>query len=124
MSRTINKILIVDDEDDICYLLKNILQRQTEASIHIATSVSEAKGKLNENIYDLTFFDMQLGDGLGIDLINLISESKDQNPYVAVISAYTSSSDLQLIDKLNVDEFIPKPLSREKIIQCYLAATA
>ncbi|WP_066757217.1 response regulator [Crocinitomix algicola] len=118
----VKNILIVDDEEDICYLLKSILKRQTDAKIDIANSCKTGEHLLSKQSYDLAFLDMQLGDGTGADLIHFIKNESNQNPFIAVISAHTTSADIQKVKDLSVHEFIQKPLSREKIINCYLAA--
>lgn len=120
--KEIKNILIVDDEEDICYLVKNILKRKTTAKIDISTTVNEAKKKLATSDYDLAFLDMRLNDGTGADVIEFIHSEIENPPFIAVISAYTSSEDQKLLNKLKINEFISKPLSREKIINCYLAA--
>ncbi|MFD1551130.1 hypothetical protein DNU06_03970 [Putridiphycobacter roseus] len=123
-NKEIKKIIIVDDEVDICYLIKSILKRKFAAKIDICNSVEEALDKLKVAQYDLAFFDMRLNDGTGEELISQVHEEGEPKPYIAVISAYTSPSDMSHLNDLKIDEFIPKPLSSEKIINCYLAATA
>lgn len=120
----LQNILIVDDERDICLLVRSILKRKTAAKIDLAYSVSEGKEKLHEVNYDLVFFDVRLRDGSGIELVEEVRSNRETPPYIAMISAYTSKVDLEVMDDLNVNEFIPKPLSSEKIINCYLAASA
>lgn len=120
----LQNILIVDDERDICLLVRSILKRKTAAKIDLAYSVSEGKEKLREVNYDLVFFDVRLRDGSGIELVEEVRSNRETPPYIAMISAYTSKVDLEVMDDLNVNEFIPKPLSSEKIINCYLAASA
>lgn len=122
MKKVIENIIVVDDEQDICFLVKSILKRQTDAQIDICHSVSEAIKMLSESSYDLAFFDMRLNDGTGEDLIEFVKEKSIIKPYIAVISAYTSANDMDSLKKLEINEFIPKPLSREKIINCYHAA--
>jgi two-component SAPR family response regulator len=124
LSNEINNILIVDDEVDICYLIKSVLKRNTVATIDLCNSVSKAMEKLEENDYDLAFFDMRLNDGTGEDLINHIHAKDDkQLPYIALISAYTSQADLDYFSTLKIDQFIAKPLSSKEIINCYLSAS-
>lgn len=122
--RDLEHILIVDDEQDICLLVKSILKRNSEAKIDVAYSTREAKEKLQKNNYDLVFFDLRLQDGTGIDLIKFTQATIEKLPYIAVISAYTSSVDVNELEELKINEFIPKPLSSKKIINCFLAASA
>ncbi|MEO9531080.1 MAG: response regulator [Crocinitomicaceae bacterium] len=122
MKKEIKNILIVDDEEDICFLVKSILKRKSSARIDICTSVKDAIEKLSSEDYDLAFFDMRLNDGTGSDLIDFVHSKLDTNPYIAVISAYTSDADMEKLRELKINQFIPKPLSREKIIGCYVDA--
>lgn len=122
--KDLRHILIVDDEQDICFLVRNILKRKTTASIDVAYSVSDAKKKLSTGKYDLAFFDLRLQDGTGVDLVKFTQAEIKNLPYIAVISAYTSTIDVSELEDLQINEFIPKPLSSEKIINCFLAASA
>jgi len=123
-NKEIDHILIVDDEKDICLLVRNILKRKTNATIDVAYSVSEGKKKLQEKPYDLAFFDVRLSDGSGIDLVKFVQTNVDNLPYIAMISAYTSKIDLDDLEQLKINQFIPKPLSSQKIINCLLQASA
>lgn len=122
--KDLENILIVDDEQDICLLVKSILRRNSEAIIDVSYSVSDAKQKLEKNSYDLAFFDLRLQDGSGVELIKYLKSKFTTIPYIVVISAYTSSVDMESLNELNINEFIPKPLTSNKIINCFLAATA
>ncbi|XOV67831.1 MAG: response regulator [Fluviicola sp.] len=117
-------ILIVDDEQDICLLIRNILKRKSSAQIDVAHSVTDAKQKLKGKAYDLTFFDLRLADGTGVDLLKFAEEERIHIPYKVVISAYTSSIDRSQFEQLKINDFIPKPLSSEKILDCYVAASS
>jgi two-component SAPR family response regulator len=123
INRKINNILIVDDEKDICYLVKSILRKETDAHIDICTSVKGALLKLKDQQYDLTFFDIRLNDGSGKDLAKFVANEVNYTPYIAFISAYTSYEDQQDLRSLNYDKFIEKPLSREKILNCLQEAS-
>lgn len=124
MKRDIERILIVDDEEDICFLLKSILKRHSDAKIDVCNSVFTGKEKLKNNTYDLVFFDMRLNDGTGEELILAANGIKKENrPYIAVISAYSSELDMERLSRLNINEFVPKPLSTSKIVSCYQSAS-
>jgi len=122
---SIEHILIVDDEEDICFLLKNILKRESNAKIDICHSVSCARSKLDSEInYDLAFIDMRLNDGTGEEIVEFAQNAVKKQPYIVIISAYSSVIDMERIDRLEINEFIAKPLTTQKIISCYHAASA
>lgn len=110
------KILIVDDEEDICFLLKSILRRNfLDITIDIAHSVTRGIELINKQKYDAYLFDLRLDDGTGFDLI---AETKLQypNPEIVVISAYSSAEDMRRLQNHGVFKFVQKPISKEKLI--------
>ena len=115
----------MDDEEDICFLLKSILKRNSDAKIDICNSVSCAKEKITSSSkYDLAFIDMRLNDGTGDEVVEFVRNSTTEQPYIAIISAYSSEIDKEHLNSLEINEFIPKPLTTQKIINCYYAASA
>ena len=124
MKKNIEHILIVDDEVDICFLLKSILKRKSDAKIDICNSVSCALEKLETGNYDLAFFDMRLNDGTGEELVEFVNQRVTDKPYVVIISAYSSEIDMERLSRLKINKFIPKPLTTEKIVSCFYAASA
>ena len=71
------KILIVDDNEQITSLLKEILEMKGYDSV-IASNASEALQIYNDNQFDTVITDMQLDkDNNGIDLIKKMKEIKE-----------------------------------------------
>ena len=67
-------VLVVDDEETICYALKKFL---TDSGFHVSVAydVLEAKELINDRIFDVAVVDRMLPDGQnGIDLIKLLRE--------------------------------------------------
>ncbi|MDH7464284.1 response regulator [Chitinophagaceae bacterium 26-R-25] len=60
------KVLIVDDEEDLCMLLKNYLTRKN-FEVFIAHTLKEGLLVLNEIRPDILFLDNNLPDGTGWD---------------------------------------------------------
>jgi two-component SAPR family response regulator len=60
------KVLIVDDEEDLCMLLKNYLTRKN-FEVFIAHTLNEGLSALNEIRPDILFLDNNLPDGTGWD---------------------------------------------------------
>jgi len=106
--------LIVDDETDICFLLKDILQRKFESSS--VTSLAEAKLYLQLNEPSIIFLDNKLSDGLGIDHIHSF---KEQYPHtkIVMITAYDNFSEKEMAFKEGADYFINKPFSIKTIME-------
>ncbi|HLK29926.1 MAG TPA: response regulator [Puia sp.] len=107
------EILIVDDEMDICYLLKGIL-RQKNIDSTFANTLSEAQKAIDKEPPSLLILDNRLPDGMGVDFIPYV---KENHPSVKIlmVSAFDSTIDKNLAYKQGADLFIGKPLNREVI---------
>lgn len=109
--------LIIDDEVDICYLLKGILKLRNIRAAYV-TSLSDADQALLSypTAPPLIFLDNHLADGLGIEYIRRI---KDRSPetIVVMITAHDTASDRQKAFEEGVDFFIGKPFTRDAILQ-------
>lgn len=109
------RALIIDDEIDICYLLKSIL-RQKSIQADYVTSLTDAKILLQDIDPPLIFLDNHLSDGLGI---NYIRQLKKEHPSskVIMITAHDTSTDRDRAYDEGVDFFISKPFTREIILK-------
>lgn len=107
--------LIIDDEVDICYLLKGILRQRNIQADHV-TSLAAADNFLKETDPPVIFLDNHLSDGLGIDYVRRL---KDSHPLtkVIMITAHDTAHDRERAFSEGVDFFISKPFSREVILR-------
>lgn len=106
-----NKILVVDDEIEICLLVTRYLKKMGfEASY--ALSISEALVKISMVSYDLLFIDLNLADGSGYDLINTLQKSNVSSKIVT-ISAYDSERQKAL--QKGAALFMAKPFTKKSI---------
>ena len=101
------KILIIDDEVDLCLLMKSYFLRKNY-DVYIAYTLSEGMRRLGEVEPDFLFIDYNLPDGLGWDKL---PEMYQKHPLIHfhLISAFrpTMPSDLDG-SKLTIWE---KPIS-------------
>ncbi len=110
------RALIIDDEVDICYLLKSVL-RFNNIEADYVTSLAEAQKALQESVSPpFIFLDNHLSDGLGIDYIRQI---KEQHPAskIIMITAHDTASDREKAYQEGVDFFIGKPFTKDTILQ-------
>lgn len=111
-----HRILIIDDETDICYLLSNIL-KQMDMHTFFASSLSEAESLIGESgEFTYIFLDNHLPDGLGV---NYIREIKKKCPSckVIMITAHDNMADREKASFEGADYFIGKPFSRDLILK-------
>ncbi len=109
------RALIIDDETDICYLLKGILSlKNYEATF--ATTLAEGENYLKQHDPAVIFLDNHLPDGYGIDTIRHFKEDYPSSKIV-MITAHDTSSDREKAYKEGVDFFIGKPFTRDTIFK-------
>lgn len=109
------KALIVDDEVDICYLLKAILRHRNIQADYV-TSLGEADEYLQSHDPSIIFLDNRLNDGLGI---NYIRNFKHEHPHtwIVMVTAHDNSTDREKAYSEGADFFIGKPFTKNKILE-------
>jgi len=112
-----SKILIIDDEKDICYLISEILQDEKFITESVSNS-SDALKKIVTFKPDLIILDVWLGSNSELDGIELLKKFKIINPIipVVVISGHGTVDMAVNAIKNGAYDFIEKPFNSEKII--------
>ena len=106
------RVLIVDDEIDLCLLLKQFFTKRNY-EVHIAHNLSDGLNILNTIKPDTLMLDNNLPDGMGWDLADEIHE-KYPAMNLTLISAYQLAKDFKhkLDGSIN---FLEKPISLNDI---------
>jgi two-component system response regulator PilR (NtrC family) len=102
------RVLIVDDEPDICELLTITLQRM-KLDTRTALTVEAARRHLQGESFDLCLTDMRLPDGDGLELIDWMQKHTPMVP-VAVITAHGNMEIAVRALKAGAFDFASKPL--------------
>ena len=109
------RILIVDDEADICLLLSGLLKRMGYQPT-CANFLEEGRQRLAQQEYDAIFLDLSLPDGTGFEFLahirNCAADTK-----VIMISAYDGMVERKRASQEGADYFIGKPFNRKTIEQ-------
>lgn len=108
------KILIIDDDMDMCKLLSHFLQRK---GFETDTAYTGNKGlaKFREGSFDVVLCDFRLGDMDGVKVLNGIREI---NP-AALVIIITGYSDIKMaveVMRQGAFDYITKPLIPEEVI--------
>jgi two-component system response regulator PilR (NtrC family) len=106
--RVSQRVLIVDDEPDLCELLGITLHRMQLPS-YSAHTLAGAREALLEGSFALCLTDLQLPDGTGLDLVAWMQEHAPAVP-VAVITAHGNVESAVRALKLGAFDFVSKPL--------------
>lgn len=106
------RVLIVDDEIDLCLMLKLFLTKKNY-EVHTAHTLNEGYNKINAIMPDSLLLDNNLPDGMGWKMAeSLHREFPDM--HITLISAYQAPKDYRarLGNSINVLE---KPISLKDI---------
>ena len=105
-------VLLIDDETEICFLLKNMLRR-VGINCDMAHSMAEGREQLGIGAYQAVFLDIHLPDGLGYKLIPEIRKSQ---PDVHVIAISAVDNEQKNAKAEGADLFIAKPFDKGSIL--------
>lgn len=108
------RILVVDDEPDMCWALENILCPAGYA-VTTTTSGAEAIEKAQERFFNLALMDIRLPDVEGIELV---APLKAMHPDMAVIMVTGYASLETAVRALNegVLAYLTKPLNLDEVL--------
>jgi len=114
--RQIKNVLIVDDEEDLCWLLTNALQSK-RYNVSVANSIIKGIACLKKKVPNLVLLDLKLPDGNGMDMLPKIKAAAPQ-AVVVIISAYGSEEKREEAkNQEGVHAFIDKPFTEERILE-------
>jgi len=106
-----SRVLVVDDEVEICLLVTQYLKK-LGYDTSFCLSIAEAAEKIEAIPYDLLFVDLNLRDGSGYDLLKTLHKSQRATK-VIVISAYDSERQKAL--QRGASFFLAKPFTKKSI---------
>ena len=109
------KVLVIDDEEDACWLVSKILQDNNFSVITAATG-AEGMKQLEEHVEEmgLVFLDLKLPD---IDGMRLCKTIREKNIPVVIMTAYGNEGARESASEMGVIDFIDKPLKVERILE-------
>lgn len=108
-------ILVVDDEAPVRLLLEKIL----ESAGYRVTSVPEGTAALKaarETPPDLVICDLSMPVIDGFTVCSMLKRNRTFRSPILVLSGRVSEKDIQAARKAGADEFISKPVQREKLL--------
>ncbi len=109
------KALIVDDERDIARMLTEIL-KIIDVETLIAFDGEEALEIFHQEKPNIIFSDIYMPKLNGLMLLNRIKTTNSKLPFI-LFTGYSNYRLLLSSSKFKPDDFIPKPLSGEKILE-------
>lgn len=108
-------ILVVDDEPDICSLLKEILEDEGYA-VSMAENAKQARAARREQQPDLVLLDIWMPDSDGISLLKEWQDTGFIDNPVIMMSGHGTVETAVEATRLGAYDFLEKPLSISKLL--------
>lgn len=109
------RILVVDDEEDLCEILKFNLENEGY-EVDTANSAEEAL-KMEIGSYHLILLDVMMGEISGFKMANILKkDKKTANVPIIFITAKDTENDTVTGFNLGADDYISKPFSLREVI--------
>lgn len=103
------KILVVDDEEEICQLVRSFLIKRN-CNVFTATTGKEAIRLVNKGHPQIVLLDVRLGSESGMDILSKIKEI-DKNIKVIMVTALNDEESVKEATSLGADSYITKPFT-------------
>ena len=109
------RILVVDDEEDLCEILKFNLENEGY-EVDTANSAEEAL-KMDISSYHLILLDVMMGEISGFKMANMLKKDKKTAMVpIIFITAKDTENDTVTGFNLGADDYISKPFSLREVI--------
>ena len=109
------RILVVDDEEDLCEILKFNLENEGY-EVDTANSAEEAL-KMDISSYHLILLDVMMGEISGFKMANMLKKDKKTAKVpIIFITAKDTENDTVTGFNLGADDYISKPFSLREVI--------
>ncbi len=108
-------ILLVEDDITFSLMLKTWLEKKG-FQVDSASSIADAKKKLEKNQYMIVLTDLRLPDNDGLFLLNLLKE-KEINTPVIMMTSYAEVGTAVKSMKLGAFDYIAKPVNPEDLLK-------
>jgi DNA-binding NtrC family response regulator len=110
------KILVIDDEELVCWSLRKSFERSGSISVHCAYSAGEAMRYLESHQCDVIITDLRLPDAQGFDIVRMI-QLATPDAKVIVISGDLSGDMEQRMLSQGIVCCMSKPFDLHDIMQ-------
>ena len=111
---TNNKILVVDDDENIRTTMKAILEEEGYI-VDLAGSGKEGIQKTNEKAYNIALLDIRLPDMEGVQLLKLMKTTMPRTRKIMVTGYPSTQNAIEALNK-NADAYLIKPVDIEKLL--------
>lgn len=114
---TMQKILLIDDDESMFYLVKVLLRNTHEVECYNNASAALAHAKGNS--YDLMFMDINFGSGMsGIELFAEMRKLENhKNTPIVAVTAFAMLGDREEFLNIGFNEYLSKPFNKSQLLR-------
>ena len=114
MSGNLKKVLVVDDEAGMRFMLTTYLEREGYQVV-TAAEIKTAEALLNKDVFSAVITDLSMPGGSGLDLLNRMKEMNLDLP-VIVMSAYGTTDSALTAMRAGAFDYVFKPFQPDEIL--------
>ena len=115
MDQSAALILLVDDDEDLLFSLRDLLELEGGYSVETAIDVNSAIVKAEQISPDLAFIDIRLGGSSGLDLISLMKH-KVPGINCVMMTAYRDVDYAVKALRAGADDYLFKPIDPDRLL--------
>lgn len=108
------RILVVEDDSMFRETVREVL-RDLGYKVRGARSLSKATKRLTRHSFDLVLSDIDIGDGTGLDVVQIARKAHPDAPIV-LMSANADTDVIQQAMESGVARFLPKPFGLAELM--------
>jgi DNA-binding NtrC family response regulator len=108
-------ILVIDDEELICWSLRKSFERSGAISVHCAYSAAEAMSHLKEHQYDVIITDLRLPDAQGFDIVRMIQLASSEARVIVISSDLSGDMEKSMLSQ-GIVRCLSKPFDLHEIL--------
>ncbi len=112
------RILIVDDDKDVCQLIVKILkEKRDDLDIEVAFTLTEAEKRMDDIFFDVIICDLVFPSGTGIDLLKY-KNRVSLDSFFILLTGYGSGKVAIEALQLGAFDYITKPFKNIELSMC------
>lgn len=113
------RVLVVDDNQNFCHVMRTILEGVGVSDIRISPDVAGAKAAMQGTGLDVVVSDWHVGKDSGLDLVAWIRRQPElANLPVLMLSGHERVASRDVALNAGADEFMEKPISARGLLIC------
>ena len=108
------RLLLVDDDETFCSVLKSALERRSYEVI-VANNVTDGIFQAEKNIPEYAVIDLRIGHESGLELVKKLI-SLDDNTQIVMLTGFASIATAVEAIKLGAVHYLTKPANADEIV--------